>query len=90
MGRGNIPPTMVPGIEYAINQGIPVILVSRCLMGKVLDDYGYEGAGRELTDKGVILGDNLPGQKARVKLMVALGFTSSLREIKKIFEEGHY
>lgn len=90
MGRGNIPPTMVPGIEYAINQSIPVILVSRCLMGKVLDDYGYEGAGRELTDKGVILGDNLPGQKARIKLMVALGFTSSLREIKKIFEEGHY
>ncbi len=89
MGRGNIPPAMVPGIEYALSKNIPVILVSRCFMGNVLDDYGYEGAGRELTDKGVILGDNLPGQKARIKLMVALGVTSNLSKIKEIFEESY-
>ncbi len=90
MGRGNIPPAMVAGVEYALNKNIPVILVSRCLMGKVLDDYGYEGAGRELTDKGVILGDNLPGQKARIKLMVTLGVTSNLSKIKEIFERNYY
>jgi L-asparaginase len=90
MGRGNIPPKMVPGVEYAINKNVPVILVSRCLMGKVLDDYGYEGAGRELTNKGVILGDNLPGQKARIKLMVALGLTNEISEIKEIFERNYY
>ena len=90
MGRGNIPPEMVLGVEYALSMGIPVILVSRCLMGKVFDDYGYEGAGRELTEKGVILGDNLPGQKARIKLMVALGYTKNLAEIKDIFEKNYY
>ena len=90
MGRGNIPPKMVSGVEYALEKNIPVVLVSRCLMGKVLDDYGYEGAGRELTERGVILGDNLPGQKARIKLMVALGQTKDLSEIKEIFEKNYY
>lgn len=90
MGRGNIPPKMVPGVEYALNRNIPVVLVSRCLMGKVLDDYGYEGAGRELTQKGVILGDNLPGQKARIKLIIALGYTKDTLQIKNIFEENYY
>lgn len=90
MGRGNIPPKMVLGVEYALNKNIPVVLVSRCLMGKVLDDYGYEGAGRELTEKGVILGDNLPGQKARIKLITALGVTKDLKKIKEIFEKNYY
>ena len=90
MGRGNIPPGMVSGVEYALSKNIPVILVSRCLMGKVLDSYGYHGAGKELTQKGVILGDNLPGQKARIKLMVALGYTKELGEIKDIFEKNYY
>ncbi|MFZ5352456.1 MAG: asparaginase [Bacillota bacterium] len=90
MGRGNIPPGMVTGVEYALSKGLPVVLVSRCLMGKVLDSYGYAGAGKELTNKGVILGDNLPGQKARIKLMVSLGYTKNVAEIKDIFEKNYY
>lgn len=90
MGRGNIPPLMVAGVEYALKKDIPVVLVSRCLMGKVLDSYGYPGAGKELTQRGVILGDNLPGQKARIKLMVALGLTNKVSDIKDIFEKNYY
>ena len=90
MGRGNIPPKMVSGVEYALSRNIPVVLVSRCSAGRVLDDYGYAGAGRELTEKGVILGDNLPGQKARIKLMAALGFTNDVSVIKEIFEKHYY
>ncbi|WP_123054683.1 asparaginase [Clostridium sp. JN-1] len=90
MGRGNIPPKMVTGVEYAINKNIPIVLVSRCMSGKVIDDYGYEGAGRELREKGVIFGDNLPGQKARIKLMVSLGFTRDLKNIKEFFEKNYY
>lgn len=90
MGRGNIPPDMVKGVDYALSKNIPVVLVSRCLKGKVLDSYGYAGAGKDLTQKGVILGDNLPGQKARIKLMVALGHTKDISEIKDIFERNYY
>ncbi|AYD39306.1 asparaginase [Clostridium fermenticellae] len=90
MGRGNIPPKMVRGVEYAIEKNVPVVLVSRCISGKVTDDYGDEGSGGELREKGVIFGDNLPGQKARIKLMAALGYTKNVAEIKKIFEENYY
>jgi L-asparaginase len=90
MGRGNIPPEMVAGVEYAIQNNVTVVMVSRCPTGRVLDTYGYEGAGRTLRNLGVILGGNLPGQKARIKLMLALGYTQDKDEIKAIFEKGFY
>ena len=72
LGRGNIPPNMVSGVKKAISKGIPVVMVSRCPTGRVLDTYGYEGGGKHLRNLGVIFGKNLPGQKARIKLMLIL------------------
>jgi L-asparaginase len=90
MGRGNVPPMMVPGIKRALDNGLAIVLVTRCPMGRVLDSYGYEGAGKNLRDLGVIFGGNLNGQKARIKLMLALSKTNDLTEIKYIFENGIY
>lgn len=90
MGRGNIPPQMVDGIKNAIQKGVAVVIVSRCYQGRVLDSYGYHGGGRELRNMGVILGDILPGQKARIKLILALSTTNSIEEVRRIFEEGLY
>lgn len=90
MGRGNVPPLMVDGIKRAIEKSIPVVLVSRCYKGRVLDSYGYHGGGKELRNLGTIFGDNLPGQKARIKLILALGKTNDISEIRKIFEEDFY
>lgn len=90
MGRGNVPPKMVDGIKRAIEKGIVVVLVSRCFEGRVLDTYGYSGGGKDLRNLGVIFGDNLPGQKARVKLMLALGKTNDINKIREIFEKGLY
>ncbi len=87
LGRGNIPPEMVQGIQRAINDNIPVVMVSRCPTGRVLDTYGYDGGGKHLRELGVIFGKNLPGQKARIKLMLILGMTKDLEIIKKIFED---
>lgn len=90
MGRGNVPPNVVPGIKNAIEKNIPVVLVSRCYEGRVLDTYGYHGGGKELREMGVIFADNLPGQKARIKLMLALSVTKDTAIIKKMFEDGIY
>lgn len=86
LGRGNIPPAMVPGVKKSINRGIPVVMVSRCPTGRVLDTYGYEGGGKHLRDLGVVFGKNLPGQKARIKLMLILSVTNDLSRIKELFE----
>ncbi|GAB6169992.1 asparaginase [Clostridium carnis] len=72
MGRGNVPPLMVDGIKRCISLNIPVLIVSRCYEGRVYESYGYEGGGKMLKDLGVIFGDTLPGQKARIKLILAL------------------
>ncbi len=90
LGRGNVPPAVVPGIEYALSKGLPVIITSRALRGRVLDTYGYEGAGKMLRNMGVIFADTLNSQKSRIKLMLILGVTNDPVEVKRHFEEGHY
>ncbi|WP_427340295.1 asparaginase [Caloranaerobacter sp. DY30410] len=90
LGRGNVPPGMVNGIKKAIENDIPVVIVSRCPTGRVLDTYGYPGAGKTLRQLGAIFGDNLPGQKARIKLMLALSVTKDINKIKEIFEKDIY
>ncbi|QIB25892.1 asparaginase [Caloranaerobacter azorensis] len=90
LGRGNVPPDMVKGIKKAIENDIPVVIVSRCPTGRVLDTYGYPGAGRTLRQLGAIFGNNLPGQKARIKLMLALSITKNMNKIKEIFEKDIY
>ena len=90
MGRGNVPPAMISGIREAIRTGVIVVIVSRCPTGRVFDTYGYAGGGRELRAMGAIFGGDLPGQKARIKLMLALGVTQSHAAIKHIFEQDQY
>jgi L-asparaginase len=85
LGRGNVPPTMVPGIENAIKHNIPILITSRCPKGRVLDSYGYEGGGHHLKTLGAIFTQNLNSQKARIRLMLALGLTTNIDEIRKYF-----
>lgn len=90
MGRGNVPPDMVDSIDRAIQSNIPVVIVSRCLKGRVLDSYGYRGGGKDLRYRGVILGDNMSGQKARIKLMLLLNITTNMEELREKFEADLY
>ncbi len=84
-GRGNVPPIFVDGIRKALEQNVIVVMVSRCFEGRVLGEYSYEGGGKMLHNLGVILGDDLSGQKARILLMVALAYTKDKEEIQKFF-----
>lgn len=86
LGVGNVPPPAFEGIKYAVEKGIPVVLVSRCPAGGTLDIYSYPGAGKWLYKLGVIFADYLNGQKARVKLMLALGITKDKKKLRKLFE----
>ena len=84
-GRGNVPPEYVPAIERAVKKNIPVVITSRCPRGRVLDTYAYAGAGKTLTNLGVILGGILPSHKVRIKLMLALGAGWSVAKIRESF-----
>ncbi|CAG9623508.1 asparaginase [Sutcliffiella rhizosphaerae] len=85
LGQGNVPPSAVEGIKTLIEAGIPVVMVSRCFNGIVQDIYGYEGGGRKLKELGVIFSNGLNGQKARIKLMIALESTNDLARLQELF-----
>ena len=53
--------------------------------GRTAPRYGYEGGGVTLKDAGAIFSGDLPAQKARIKLMVALGTTADPEELQRIF-----
>lgn len=86
LGMGNLPPNVVGSVACAIEKQIPVVLVSRCISGYSMNVYAYEGGGARLSEIGVIMGGNLTGEKARIKLMVLLGCSKDLEFVRENFE----
>ncbi len=72
-GGGRVNPPLLPAIDRALSGGVVVAATTRCLSGNMWDGYGYEGAFRDLQRRGLFFAHDLPGHKARLKLMVALG-----------------
>lgn len=85
LGQGNLPPGALGGVKKLIENNIPVVIVSRSYAGIVQDVYGYEGGGKHLKELGVIFSNGLNGQKARIKLLVALANTDKMDEIEEMF-----
>jgi L-asparaginase len=88
MGRGNVPPEMVPAIERWISDGKPVVLTSRTQGGRVGLTYGYFGGGRTLEKIGAIFGGSRRAQQARIDLMLALGAGMDMEEIRGMFRDN--
>ena len=86
MGRGNVPPEMVPGIQRWVADGKPVVLTSRTQGGRVGHTYGYAGGGRRLEELGAIFGGSRRAQQARIDLMLALGAGMDNNQIKEMFD----
>ncbi len=85
MGRGNVPPAMVPGIERWVSDDKPVVVTSRALRGRVGQTYGYTGGGRRLHDLGVLFAGSLRPQQARIELSLALGAGVNGGELRRLF-----
>ena len=86
MGRGNVPPAMIDGIDRFHDEGKPVVIASRVQRGRVGRTYGYPGGGRRLHDRGAILAGSRRPQQARIDLMLALGSGMELERIREMFE----
>src|SRR5678815_5074535 len=88
MGRGNVPPAVVPAIERWIDEDKPVVITSRTQGGRVGHTYGYPGGGRRLEEIGVIFGGSRRAQQARIDLMLALGAGLKLPGVRAVFSDG--
>jgi len=71
-GRGNANEQVIDGVREAVAAGVPVVVCSRCLSGRVEPVYG-RGGGRDLAEAGALFAGDLAGPKARVLLQLALG-----------------
>ena len=79
-GGGSFPPRAIDAAARVVSEGIPVVLASRSLAGRVVMTPRKE-------EQGFIVSDNLQPQKARILLMLALTSTSERTEIQRMFNE---
>ncbi len=72
-GAGNLPGHLVPVIEELIGSDVIVVVTTRCLQGPAVAIYGGPGGGASLERIGVVAAGNLPGSRAWLATMAALG-----------------
>jgi L-asparaginase len=70
-GRGNANERVLPGVEAALQAGVPVVVCSRCVAGRVKPVYG-RGGGQDLAEAGAVFAGDLAGPKVRVLLQLVL------------------
>jgi L-asparaginase len=75
-GLGNANPAVVASVRSAVEQGVLVLLTTRCAAGGVAVVYGAGGAV-DLADAGAVLAGTLTAVKARILLLAALGTVGS-------------
>src|SRR5918998_1481660 len=87
LGRGNVPPDMVGGIERWIEDGKPVVIASRAQRGRVGHTYGYPGGGRRLYAAGALFAGSRRPQQARIDLMLGLGAGLDDAGLRELFAD---
>lgn len=78
-GRGNANEQVVGAVREAVAEGVPVVVCSRCLAGRVEPVYG-RGGGKDLAEAGAIFAGDLAGPKARVLVQLAVAGGVSIHE----------
>ncbi|GBE56868.1 MAG TPA: Glu-tRNA(Gln) amidotransferase subunit GatD [Euryarchaeota archaeon] len=83
-GLGHMPAGVLPAVERAGELGVPVVMTSQTLYGRV--DLKVYATGRRLVDLGVIPGGDMLPETALVKLMHILGQTHDRSEISRLMQ----
>ena len=86
MGRGNVPPEVVPGIARWVEAGRPVVITSRAGRGRVGQTYAYPGGGRKLWELGALFAGARRPAQARIDLMLALGAGYGPDALRALFD----
>jgi L-asparaginase len=72
-GAGNTAASLLAEATEAIQDGIPVVLATRCPAGAAGTGYAFPGGGATWIAAGALLAGTLTGPKARIALSLALG-----------------
>lgn len=77
-GTGSVPPSWIPYIRNILRRRIPVVIVSRCFQGQVMETNYFEGSFSKLMEMGAISGGKLNPYQARIRM--SLGIAAGLTE----------
>ncbi|EKF86107.1 Glu-tRNA(Gln) amidotransferase subunit GatD [Methanobacterium formicicum] len=83
-GLGHCPDHLIPSLERAADEEIPVVMTSQCLYGRT--NLNVYSTGRKILSSGVISVGDMLAETAYVKLVWALGQTNQLEEVKTIMQ----
>ncbi|GHV45206.1 L-asparaginase [Synergistales bacterium] len=72
-GGGDVPPSWVPLLRKIMRASKPIVLASRCAMGRVQAGTYFEGSAKHLLEMGLISAGTLTSPQARIKLAVGIG-----------------
>lgn len=83
-GLGHVPEYLIKPLQRASDEGIPCVMTSQCLYGRV--NMNVYSAGRKLIEANLISGEDMTPEVGYVKLAWALGQSDKIDEIRKIME----
>ncbi len=83
-GLGHCPEELIPSLQRANDNEIPVVMTSQCLYGRI--NMNVYSTGRKLLDSGVFSALDMLPETAYVKLVWTLGQTRDLDEVKNIMQ----
>ena len=83
-GLGHCPEELIPSLQRANDNEIPVVMTSQCLYGRV--NMNVYSTGRKLLDSGVFSALDMLPETAYVKLIWTLGQTEDLNEVRNIMQ----
>jgi len=81
-GLGHVANKLIKSIKRAVDEGIPVVITSQCLFGRV--NLNVYRTGIKLLQAGVIAAEDMLPETAYVKLSWILSRTRELKEIKRL------
>lgn len=77
-GLGHVGEEIIPAIKKLTRQGIPVVITTQCLWGRV--NLNVYSTGRKLIKAGVISGEDMLPEVAMIKLMWVLANENDLEK----------
>ncbi|MCZ7360189.1 MAG: Glu-tRNA(Gln) amidotransferase subunit GatD [Candidatus Methanoperedens sp.] len=85
-GLGHVSTEWIPVIKNAVDAGIPIIMTSQCINGRVCDRV-YD-TGRDILKAGAIEGEDMLSEVALVKLMWVLGQAFDPEKVRQLIHEN--
>ena len=83
-GLGHVSTEWIPLIKRVTDFGIPVVMTSQCINGRVCDRV-YD-TGRDILKAGAIEAEDMMAEVALVKLMWVLGQTHDIENVKTMMQ----